>query len=157
MDIELTYDYPALQRQIDLLTYYRGEAAKREDVNADLQQTSEDNADVLKGFLATACNNAAALCAKRMVTVDYSLTDTALLFHLSPTHEENVYLVPLLKKALEDYLVNHCIYEWMLTMREEWALTYLHLQPACEASLEKIMAMLYRRRVRRRSTDLAGI
>lgn len=157
MDIELTIDYDTLQYEIDLQSYYKGEACKREDVNADLPQTSTDQNDILHTYLHKACNEAASICAKRMSNVEYSMNENDVSFACSPTEDKNAYIVPLLQKALTDYLVYYVLYLWMLTMKEEWANTYIVLLSNGQHALEKLLGMLYNGRVRRRPTDLAGI
>lgn len=157
MNIEIRYSYDELQQAIDLLTYYKGEAYKREDINADMPQTGIDQSDVLKGFLHTACNEVASICVKRMLQVEYSVGEDTVEFCCISAGDGNASLVPLLKKALFDDLVNYVIYLWMITVREEWAQTYMRMIPVYRASVEKLLGMLYQHKVRRRSTDLAGI
>ena len=120
--------------EIDVRTYYQGEALKKKDADFSSIQTSSDD---FKWSVDEAALNIELIPHNRI-----------------PPHADKVVL--LLKKAIFDYIVNYVCYEWFLMVNPE-------LAPIPEQRNEKLMWDVVKfigmisGIVRRRATDLGGI
>ena len=139
-------------------TYYAGESKKRQDVDADITQTSSDNYDELSVFMDTALNDVSGMLLKRTKSSSFTRDEKSILCSIDPfTVKTNAeYISTLLRKAIFDYVVNYIVYKWIEMVKPEMAGLYFQNIAKLEYSVIKYVGMLSGH-PRRRSTDLAGI
>ena len=151
-------DRNALQQQVDLRNYYMGEAIKRNDLNADVVQSNAEDKDLFLMFLKEACNELLSAVALRFVSLSYEIDKEYILITIESEGNIQPHIIPLLKQSINDYLVNELVLQWLLMRRPEVASNYISLRPILYNNVQQQLAKLsYTRKVRRRSTDLAGI
>jgi len=145
-------------KEVDMQTYYAGESKKRQDVDADITQTSSDNYDELSVFMNTALNDVSGMLLKRTRSSSFTQDEKSILCSINPfTVKVNAeYIGNLLKKAIFDYVVNYIVYKWIEMVKPEMAGLYFQNIAKLEYSVIKYVGMLSGH-PRRRSTDLAGI
>jgi hypothetical protein len=110
-----------LKREIDILNWYRGEAAKRTDGNADLVQTGGDQQDAIMYHLRSAVTDVLLFANANRVEFSCAYDDDTLNFLLSPLRPGKEYMLDILKEALRQYLVYEVRRLWMMNVRHEWA------------------------------------
>lgn len=161
MTDELKIAIPAssIFSEVNIRTYYQGESLKRKDADFVSIQTSEDDYDALRTYIETALNNINGRLIKRVREFDWAITSENITISLVsynriPPHADKV--VKLLEKAVFDYIVNHCIFEWLLVVKPELAPVAENRNDALIRSVVKFIGMISGM-VRRRATDLAGI
>ena len=110
-----------LFREINILNWYRGEAAKRTDVNADLVQSDSDQQDALLYHLRNAVNDVLMFANPNRVKFICDYEDDALKFSISPVRDGREYLLDILKESIRQYLVFEVRRLWMMNIRPEWA------------------------------------
>lgn len=110
-----------LFREINILNWYKGEAAKHNDPGATAAETNADTQDALMYHLRDAVTDVLSLANPNNLkfTCDYS--DDQLTFSLSPIREGREYLLELLKNCIRQYLVYEIRRLWMMNVRPEWA------------------------------------
>lgn len=144
--------------EINLKTYYQGESLKRKDADFVSIQTSEDDYDVLYTFIETALNTINGRLIKRVKNFEWVINEDITIsltpYDRIPPHADKV--VELLKKAIFDYTVNYCIYEWLLVVKPELASISGSRNEILLCDVVKFIGMLSGA-IRRRATDLAGI
>lgn len=145
-----------LLREINILNYYRGEAAKRKDVDATLIQTAAEQQDALMYHIRSAVADVLMLANPKYMkfTCDYS--DDKLTFELSPIREGMEHVVPIFKEAVRQYIIYEVRRLWMMLNNPDWAESSLR-SVLLGNILKNIGAVGKSGRVRRRATDLAGI
>lgn len=145
-----------LLREINILNWYSGEAAKHNDPGAVFVQSDLDEQDAMMYHLGCAVNNVLLLANANRVKFTCMMEDDSLKFELSPLREGREHMKDILKNAIRQYLVYEVRLLWMLTVKPEWV----------DASLEEryvrnikdaMSAVTTGNKVRRRATDLAGI
>lgn len=147
-----------LQQQIDLKNYYMGESAKRKDIDADTIQSSKDEKELLLMFAAQAANGLVTAVALRFPYIASEVEDEYISFTFEESTNGREHLLPILRQAITDYLVNEIGMYWLLLRQPQMAQTNLSLRNALYSNLQHLFAKFYnKRKVRRRSTDLAGI
>lgn len=110
-----------LLREINILNWYRGEAAKRGDANADLIQSSQDTQDALLYHLRNAVNDVLLFANPNRVKFTCKYEDDQLKFSISPVREGREYLLDVLRESIRQYLVFEVRRLWMMNIRPEWA------------------------------------
>ena len=110
-----------LLREINILNWYRGEAAKRTDVNADLVQSDSDQQDAILYHLRNAVVDVLQFANPNRVKFICDYEDDALKFSISPVREGREYMLDILKESIRQYLVFEVRRLWMMTVRPEWA------------------------------------
>lgn len=110
-----------LFREINILNWYRGEAAKRTDVNADLVQSDSDQQDAILYHLRSAVVDVLQFANPNRVKFICDYEDDALKFSISPVRDGREYLLDILKESIRQYLVFEVRRLWMMTVRPEWA------------------------------------
>ena len=147
-----------LQQQIDLRNYYMGESAKRNDINAATIQSTNDEDRLLLMFAQRACNELITTVAVRFpsITCEAGMENISVIFETPATPPSH--LTPMLTQAITDYLVNEINMHWLLTVKPEMAQTNISLRNSLYNNVQQIFAKFYnRQKLRRRSTNLAGI
>ena len=110
-----------LEREINLVNYYKGEAAKRGDINADVVQSDAGQQDVMGYFMRKAVTDVLLLLETGSTKFTYKTDSDKLVFELSPVNEDKRYMLDVLKEAIRQYLVYEVRRLWMMTVRPEWA------------------------------------
>lgn len=147
-----------LQQQIDLRNYYMGESAKRKDIDADTIQSCKDDEELLLMFAAEAANGLVTAVALRFPYVTCNVDKDYLSFIFETTNNGREHLIPMLKQAIKDYLVNEITMQWLLHRQPQMAQTNISLRNSLYSNVQHLFAKFYNTtKVRRRPTDLAGI
>ena len=154
----ITIERSELQQQIDLRNFYMGESAKRKDKDADTIQSSKEDEDLFITFAHTACNALVTAVALRFPSISYTIDEENIVFSIDTPDDSRSHLLPILERAILDYLVNEVRMQWLMLRRPEAANSTLSLRPEICSNLLFTFAKLYNnRKIRRRSTNLAGI
>lgn len=147
-----------LQQQIDLRNFYMGESAKRKDIDADTIQSSKDDEELLLMFADRAANELVTAVALRFHYVAYESGDEYLAFIFDSGTRGREHLLPMLKQAIMDYLVNEITMQWLLIRQPQMAQTNISLRNSLYGNVQHLFAKFYNStKIRRRATDLAGI
>lgn len=146
-----------LLKEINILNWYRGEAAKRVDVNADIVQSDTDQQDALSYHIRNAVTDILLFANMNRVKFTCEHRDDALIFELSPIREGREHIIDILKGAIRQYIVYEVRRLWMMTVRPEWA--DASIREELRRNIKDAMSAVTAggNRVRRRPTDLAGI
>lgn len=146
-----------LIKEINILNWYRGEAAKRVDVNADIVQSDTDQQDALLYHIRNAVTDILLFANANRVKFTCEHRDDALKFDLSPIREGREHIIDILKGAIRQYIVYEVRRLWMMTVRPEWA--DASIREELRRNIKDAMSAVTAggNRVRRRPTDLAGI
>ncbi len=146
-----------LQEFVDTRNYYMGEALKRQDINADIMQSSEDHKKLFDMFLGSACNELTSSVALRFPSITHNITDDFVEITFDCENKNCDTLIPKLKQSIIDYLVNELTLQWLLLRRPDMANGYISLRMNLYNNVQQQFAKIYRNHKRRRATDLAGI
>ena len=158
MKYTITIPESELQQQIDLRNFYMGESAKRKDKDADTIQSSKEDEDLFITFAHTACNALVTAVALRFPSISYTIDEENIVFSFDTPDDSRSHLLPILERAILDYLVNEVRMQWLMLRRPEAANSTLSLRPEICSNVLFTFAKLYNnRKIRRRSTNLAGI
>lgn len=146
-----------LLREINILNWYRGEAAKRVDISADLVQSGSDQQDALKSHIRSAVTDILLFANSNRVKFTCEVADDALNFSLEPLRAGREYMKDILREAIRQYIIYEVRRLWMMMMRPEWADASLReeLRQNIKSAMSAVTAG--GERIRRRPTDLAGI
>ena len=154
----ITIKRSELQQQIDLKNFYMGESAKRKEKDADTIQSCKDDEDLLLTFMHTACNELVTAVALRFPFISYTIGYEDIIFEFETPGNTRSHLLPMLHRAILDYLVNEAIMHWLLLRRPEMAKNCISLRTELCSNVLFTFAKLYNtKKIRRRATDLAGI
>ena len=111
-----------LLREVNILNWYRGEAAKNGgDMSADVVQSDIDEQEAMMGYIKGAVNTVLLLANSNRVEFRCERKDDALHFSIAPVREGKEYLLEVLKEAIRLFLVAEVRLMWMLNIRKEWA------------------------------------
>ena len=147
-----------LQQQIDLKNYYMGESVKRKELDADTIQSSKDDKELLLMFAREATNELVTAVALRFPYISWDVEENYISVSFETNDNSREHLLPMLKQAMTDYIVNETIMQWLLLRQPQMAQTNISLRGNLYSNVQQLFAKLYnRKRVRRRATDLAGI
>ena len=146
-----------LAHRVNLLTHYHAQGEKRKDLNADIGETSFDDEELLNTFLQKATNELVAQQAPRLQNISYRITDDYLEISFTATAKNSFHMLPLLKQAIVDYLVNELMTHWLLIRYPAWSQPYIAMRKELERNMKELFAAFCNRKIRRRSTNLAGI
>lgn len=142
-----------LRREIDILNWYRGEAVKRNDENADKVQSNADTQDAILYHLRSAVVDVLQFANPNRVKFTCKYEDDALKFSISPVREGREYLLDVLKESIRQYLVFEVRRLWMMTVRPEWADDSLRASLRANI-LEAMNSSTKGNKVRRRATTM---
>ena len=147
-----------LQQQIDLRNYYMGDAAKRKELDAVSIQSSKDDEQLLYMFISKACNELVTAVALRFPYISANINADNVEISFETRHDFPQHLLPLLQQSINDYIVNEAITQWLLVRRPEMAHSNIAARANLYYNVQHTFAKIYnRQKIRRRSTDLAGI
>lgn len=145
-------------RQVHLRNYYMGESAKRQELNADLIQSSTDDEILLESFLERACSLLAGSIALRLTNFKYNSDENYSAFIFETTNDSRNNLISLLNQQITDFLINEVCIHWLLLRMPTLAEGNIAMRTSLYTSVQDTFAKFYNiKKVRRRSTDLAGI
>ena len=142
-----------LKREIDILNWYRGEAVKRNDENADKVQSNADTQDAIMYHLRSAVVDVLQFANPNRVKFTCKYEDDALKFSISPVREGREYLLDILKESIRQYLVFEVRRLWMMNIRPEWADDSLRASLRANI-LEAMNSSTKGNKVRRRATTM---
>lgn len=147
-----------LQQQIDLRNFYMGESAKRKDNDADTLQSSTDEKELFAMLLSRALNELVNAVALRFSFINHRIEEEYIEISFDTADSRRIHLLPMLKQAVTDYLVNEIIMQWLLLRQPVMAQSYMTLRASLYNNVQQLFAKFYNSTpVRRRSTNLAGI
>ncbi len=148
----------SLLHDVHLKNHYMGEAAKRQNIDADIIQSSPDDEELLLSFARRACNSIAASLAMRFPKIEYEINESYISFTFENEKPDSEHLIPLLTQALSDYLVNETTLHWLLLRQPAMAQNCISLRMSLYYCLQDMFAKFYNsKKIRRRATNLAGI
>lgn len=110
-----------LFREINILNWYKGEAAKNGVPDATAAETNADTQDALMFHLRSAITDMLSLANLNWMKFTCEYKDDSLEFSLSPLREGRDYLLELLKNCIRQYLVYEVRRLWMMNVRPDWA------------------------------------
>ncbi len=158
MENTILISWNELQQQIDLKNFYMGESAKRKDIDADTIQSSIDDKELLRVFAQSACNQLITAVAVRFPTIACNVKEEYIEFVYETESTTRCHILPMLRQAITDYIVNEVIMQWLLLRQPSMAQTYISLRSSLYSNVQFLFAKLYNtKKTRRRATDLAGI
>lgn len=147
-----------LQQQTDLRNFYMGESAKRKDNDADTLQSSTEEKELFVMLQSRALNELVTAVALRFSFINYSIQEEYIEITFNTADERRSHLLPMLKQAIIDYLVNEINMQWLLLRQPAMAQPYMSLRASLYSNVQQLFAKFYNGSpVRRRSTNLAGI
>lgn len=147
-----------LQQQINLKNFYMGEAAKRKDADADTLQSSNDDNELFVMFLKRALNELISAVALRFSSITYNIDNEFIEINFETTGKSRNHLLPMLKQAITDYLVNELLMHWLQLRQPIMAQAYIAMRAILYRNVQQLFAKFYNNTpTRRRATDLAGI
>lgn len=160
MDINFSIELSKLVEEINIQSYYIGEAFKRKDPDYVVVQTSIDDIDALTTPIDTTINEIAMRLLKRVKRFTWDKTDDSYDFNITP-----YYRIPedhadkcgeLLKKAVFDYIVTNCLIHWLSIVRPDNVQYVSQRLIPNEAAITRLIGMISNN-VRRRATNLGGV
>ena len=135
-----------------------GESAKRNNINADTIESSDDEKELFGMLLESACNELVSSVALRFETASHKITPEYISITFTTENNARQGVLPLLRQAIVDYLVNEITLQWLLLRSPQMANSYISLRTTLYNNVQQQFAKFSNlRKVRRRPTDLAGI
>lgn len=137
-------------REVDILNWYRGEAAKQKEPEAVVTQSNSETQDAMLYHLRQAVVEVLNLANANRVKFTCENKDDALVFSLSPLRAGREYCLSILKECIRLFLVAEVRRLWMMNIRPEWA--DATMRESLLANIRKVMndATAMGEKVRRR-------
>ena len=158
MENTILIEKEPLYQQIPLRNYYMGESAKRNNINADTIESSDDERELFAMLLDSACNELVSSVALRFETASYKITPEYIGITFTTENNSRQGLLPQLRQAIVDYLVNGITLQWLLLRSPQMANSYISMRTTLYNNVQQQFAKFSNlKKVRRRPTDLAGI
>ncbi len=158
MKYEIFINKEDLLHRVELLTHYHYEADKRNDINADIGTASSDDDELMEGFMRKAMYELITPHTARLGEIEIDTGRDCIYLSFTgadnPNHET---VVPILKQAIEEFLVNELMTQWLMIRRRTWSDTYIAMRNELYDKVQGLLDRLSNRKIRRRSTGLAGI
>ena len=108
-------------REVNILNWYKGEAAKNGDADAVFVQSDADTQDALLYHMRNAVNDVLLFANANRVKFTCEQKDDMLTFSLSPLREGREHLLDVLKEAIRQYIVYEIRRLWMMEVKPDWA------------------------------------
>lgn len=108
-------------REVNILNWYKGEAAKHGDSGAVFVQSDISQQDALLYYLRNAVTDILTFANANRVVFTCAYKDDTLTFSISPLRVGREYLLDLFKETIRLYLVSEIRRLWMMDIRPEWA------------------------------------
>ena len=139
-------------REVNILNWYKGEAAKNGDADAVFVQSDADTQDALLYHMRNAVNDVLLFANANRVKFTCEQKDDYLSFSLSPLREGREHLLDVLKEAIRQYIVYEVRRLWMMEVKPGWADSSLResLRENIRQAMNDVTAM--GEKVRRRYT-----
>lgn len=158
MENTIIIERDAIRQEVDLRNHYMGEAIKRNDINADLMESNNEDNELFTMFLNRACNELISGVTLRFPSISYICDRDFVTISFTSHDNRRHNLLPVLRRAITDYLVNELILQWLLLRRPDMAQSYISLRNALFENVQQNFAKFYNtEKIRRRATNLAGI
>ncbi len=158
MEHTIILDRETIEQQVHLRNYYMGEAAKRTNINADTVESCADEKELFEQFLTAALNELVSSVALRFSSASYSIEPQYVCITFTTHNSSRQALLPQLRQATSDYLVNEITLQWLLLRNPQMANSYISLRATLYNNVQQHFAKFSNlKKVRRRATDLAGI
>jgi hypothetical protein len=157
MEYEIIIKKEDLWHRVNLRTHYHAECEKRRDPDSDVGETSVDDEEIINTFLNNSINAIVVEQRERLKDICYKVTDGYLSLKFTTVVEGRDNLLPMLKQALTDYLVNELLIQWLFIRQRAWSDSYVAMRSEHYNRVRDIFASFHNRRIRRRPTNLAGI
>ena len=158
MENTILIEKAPLYQQIHLRNYYMGESAKRNNINADTIESSDDEKELFGMLLESACNELVSSVALRFETASHKITPEYISITFTTENNARQGVLPLQRQDTIDYLVNEITLQWLLLRSPQMANSYISLRTTLYNNVQQQFAKFSNlRKVRRRPTDLAGI
>lgn len=157
MEYEIIIKKEDLLHRVNLRTHYHAECEKRRDPDSDVGETSVDDEEIINTFLNNSINAIVVEQRERLKDICYKVTDGYLSLKFTTVVEGRDNLLPMLKQALTDYLVNELLIQWLFIRQRAWNDSYVAMRSEHYNRVRDIFASFHNRRIRRRPTNLAGI
>ena len=158
MENTILIEKAPLNQQIHLRNYYMGESAKRNNINADTIESSDDEKELFGMLLESACNELVSSVALRFETASHKITPEYISITFTTDNNARQGVLPQLRQAIVDYLVNEITLQWLLLRSPQMANSYISLRTTLYNNVQQQFAKFSNlRKVRQRPTDLAGI
>ena len=135
-----------------------GESAKRNNINADTIESSDDEKELFGMLLESACNELVSSVALRFETASHKITPEYISITFTTDNNARQGVLPQLRQAIVDYLVNEITLQWLILRSPQMANSYISLRTTLYNNVQQQFAKFSNlRKVRRRPTDIAGI
>lgn len=108
-------------REVNILNWYKGEAAKNGDADAVFVQSDADTQDALLYHMRNAVTDVLLFANANRVKFVCEQKDDYLRFSLSPLREGREHLLDILKEAIRQYIVYEIRRLWMMDVKPGWA------------------------------------
>lgn len=130
----------------------------RNNINADTIESSDDEKELFGMLLESACNELVSSVALRFETASHKITPEYISITFTTENNARQGVLPQLRQAIVDYLVNEITLQWLLLRSPQMANSYISLRTTLYNNVQQQFAKFSNlRKVRRRPTDLAGI
>ncbi len=157
MEYNILINKEEITHRIDLLTHYHADKEKRNDLNADVGETSCEDEEILETFLQKAINELIASQTERLKNISYKINNDYIEIHFIGSDERRSNILPILKQTITDYLVNELMAQWLLIRYPAWGQSYIAMRNDLYAQVKELFSCFCKRKIRRRPTNLAGI
>ena len=158
MKHEIYINKEELLHRVELLTHYHSEADKRIDLNADTGEATPDDEELMDTFIRKAVCELIIPQTTRLGEITYDTgRDNIYISFTGADNESHKKLIPILKQSIEEFLVNELMTQWFMIRRRSWSDTYIAMRNELYDKVQGLFDRLSNRKIRRRSTGLAGI
>ena len=157
MEYNIVIENEELRHQIDLRTHYHSEGEKRKDLNADIGETTNDDEELIDTFIDSAVNELVAAQSGRFEGMSCRIDDNYIDVRFVSGDDTRSNLLPILKQAITDYIINEIMTQWTLIRYPAWSQSYIAMRNNHFSRVRELFAAFCNRKIRRRSTNLAGI
>lgn len=146
-----------LLHQVNLRTHYHAESAKRKDLDADTGESSYEDSDLMNMFLQKSTSELISGFVTRFKYFSFKVNKEYLSLEFHTDDDSHSHLLPVLKQAIYDYLVNELMIQWLIIRQPTWCEAYIAMRSSLKSHCEKLLYVFCNKKVRRRPTDFAGI
>jgi len=146
MEYNIVINRNELQQEVDLRTYYMGEAIKRKDIDADTIESSTDEHELFTSILNKALNELVTSIIQRFSSVKYNVEEEYACFSFESEHQHREDLLPLLKQKIKDYLINELISNWFSLRQPMLAQNYQFKHKEWLSETKDVLSMFYNKK-----------
>lgn len=157
MEYEVIIKKSEIQQQVNLRTHYHSEGEKYKDPDANKGEASTDDEELIEMYLQKSLGRLVAEHTERLKDITFRNDEQYISLKFNSSDDNRLSLLPLLKQTLTDYLVNEIMIEWLLVRQRAWSDPYIAMRGELHRQVKDVLAQFCNRKIRRRSTNLAGI